>query len=350
MTRADKAALRVTLGLGAATLLAYGLALQMPFVVCVMATIVLSRPGPPLPLAKGAVLAIMFGGLLTAGVLMVPVLEHYAFTGLLLTATILFAVFYVGLRRRHPLTTVLLLAFVLIPVAGVADQALIGALSLTLAVGIVVGTLVNATSHAFFPDEPANGGTKAPQRHVTHSTAAWISLRGTLIVMPVFVLALTNPSLYLAAIMKTVTLGQQASQATARDAGKELVGSTLVGAVIGAAVWLGLSLWPGLWMLTLWLMAAALWCASAMFGVRRTTTAPSFWANALITALILLGPAIEDSASGKSVLQASIVRTCLFVAVALYAWVTVWALEQWRTSRRRRSSPPPRAHLEEAAP
>ena len=50
--------------------------------------------------------------------------------------------------------------------------------------------------------------------------------------------------------------------------------------------------------------------------------------------LILLGPAIEDSASGKSVLEASAVRPGLFVAVALYAWGTVWVLDRWRSSRR----------------
>jgi len=338
MTRADKAALRVTLGLGAATWLAYGLALSMPFVVCVMATIVLCRPGPPLPLAKGIVIALVFGGLLTAGILMVPVLEHYRFTGLLLTATILFAVSYGGLRRGHPLTTVLLLAFALIPVAGVAEQALVGALSQTMSLGVAVGILVNAISHIFFPDEQSSAGRQSPLPTVDHSTAAWIALRSTLIVMPVITLALTNPPLYMAAIMKSVALGQQASHTTARDAGRELVGSTLAGAVIGAAVWLGLSLWASLWMLALWLMAAALWCASAMFGARRTRLAPSFWANALITALILLGPAIEDSASGKSVLQASVVRTSLFVGVALYAWVTVWAMERWRMSRDRPSA------------
>lgn len=70
-----------------------------------------------------------------------------------------------------------------------------------------------------------------------------------------------------------------------------------------------------------------------MFGARPTAFRPSFWSNALITALILLGPAIEDSANGKSVLEASAVRTCLFLGVAVYAWATVWALERWRKRR-----------------
>ena len=151
--------------------------------------------------------------------------------------------------------------------------------------------------------------------------------------MPVFVLALTNPSFYMAAVMKTVALAQQAGETDARSAGRELVGSTLVGAAIAAAVWTGLSIWPSLWMLMLWLMAAALWIGSAMFGVRRTRMRPSFWSNALITAFLLLGPAIEDSASGKSVLEGSVMRTCLFVGVALYAWGTIRLLERCRPGR-----------------
>jgi len=70
-----------------------------------------------------------------------------------------------------------------------------------------------------------------------------------------------------------------------------------------------------------------------LFGVRRTSFAPSFWSNALVTMLILLGPAIEDAAVGKDVYSASATRVALFVAVALYAWATVWVLERWRASK-----------------
>ena len=106
-----------------------------------------------------------------------------------------------------------------------------------------------------------------------------------------------------------------------------------MGALIALGAWLGLSLWPSLWMLMLWLMAATLWVGSALFGARPTRHRPSFWSNALITALILFGPAIEDSASGKSVLEGGVTRVTLFVGVALYAWATVWALERWRAGR-----------------
>ena len=333
MHPADKAALRLAIGLGLAVLVAYGLALPVPFVVCVMAVLVLCKPGPPLPLVKGAILALVFAALVAAGVVMVPLLEHYALAGVLLTAVVLYGIFYAGFIHGNPLTMILVISFALIPVAGVADQALVGMLSLTLAVGILTGTLVSALATAFFPDPPAPAGQRAEAPVVSHETAGWIALRAVLIVMPVFVLALANPSLYLAAIMKTVALGQQAGETDARSAGRELVGSTLVGALMALAVWIGLSLWPSLWMLMLWLMAAALWAGSAMFGARASAWRPSFWSNALITALILLGPAIEDSASGKSVLQGSAVRAGLFLGVALYASAMVWILERWRAAR-----------------
>ena len=52
MARGDKAALRLTIGLGLAVFVAYGLGLQAPFVVCIMALLVLCKPGPPLPMVK----------------------------------------------------------------------------------------------------------------------------------------------------------------------------------------------------------------------------------------------------------------------------------------------------------
>jgi hypothetical protein len=340
MHAADKAALRLTVGLGLAAFVAYGFALAVPYVVCVMAVLVLCKPGPPLPLFKAVVVALMFAGLVAAGVLMVPLLEHYAVAGVLLTAVLLFALFFVGQRRKQPLTAVLVLGFTLIPIAGVSEQALVGLLSVALGVGVLVGALVSAASNALFP-EPSRPAAVDIAAAAEGDSARWIALRGTLIVMPVFVLALTDPSFYLPAIMKTVALGQQAGEAHARTAGRELIGSTLMGALLGLAAWLGLSLWPSLWMLVLWLMTAALWAGSALFGARPTRWRPSFWSNALITALILFGPAIEDSASGKSVLQGGVLRVSLFVGVALYAWATVWALERWRAGR----PPTPAAEL-----
>lgn len=338
MHRSDKATLRLTLGLGLAALIAYGWGLTAPYVVCLMAVLLLAKPGPALPLGKGLVLAVLMGVLITAGLLMVPLLEHYAASGILLTALILFSLFYKGLVDHNPLITILVIAFAVIPVAGVLEQALVSQLALSFAVGVAVGTVVSFVASAFFPDPPVITAGPIDETAIDHDTARWIALRATAIVMPVFLLALSNPSAYMAAIMKTVALGQQAGETDTRSAGRELVGSTCMGAGLALALWLGLSLWPSLWMLILWLMAAALWTGAAMTGARRTRFRPSFWSNALVTALILFGPAIEDSASGKSVLQGAAMRTTLFIAVSFYAWGTIWLLERWRAGRAQPSS------------
>jgi len=333
MAPADKAVLRLAIGVGLAVLIAYGLALPLPFVPCVLTVVLLSKPGPPIPFVKGVVLALVVAALLVAGVLMVPLLKHYAVTGVVLTGALLYAVFFAGARSANPLTIILVIAIALIPVAGVADQALVTVLSVAFGVGLGTGVLVGGISHVFFPDAPAPATVASTPASVSQEEASWAALQATLVLMPVFVLALTNPALYLAAIIKTAMLGQQANSTSARSAGRELVGSTLMGAWMATLVWLGLSMRPNLWMLMLWLVAAALWAGAKLFGVRRTSFPPSFWSNALVTMLILLGPGIEDAAVGKDVYSASATRVALFIAVSLYAWATVWVLERWRASR-----------------
>jgi hypothetical protein len=331
--QADKAVLRLAIGLGLAVLAAYGLALPVPYALCVMAVLVLCKPGPPIPFLKGVVAALVIAALVAAGVLMVPILEHYAVTGIVLTGALLYAVFFSGGGGANPQTTILAIAVTLIPVAGVVEQALAPLLGVTLALGIGTGVLVSSASHALFPEAPVLASKAAMPAPLSRESANWMAVRATLVVMPVFVLALTNPPFYLPTIMKAVALGQQACSTSARSAGRELVGSTLMGAWMAALVWFGLSLRPNLWMLMLWMVAAALWIGARLFGVKATALPSSFWRDALVTMLILLGPAIEDSANGKDVFSASAVRVGLFVGVALYAWATVWALERWRALR-----------------
>jgi hypothetical protein len=56
-----------------------------------------------------------------------------------------------------------------------------------------------------------------------------------------------------------------------------------------------------------------------------------------VTAIILLGSAVQDTDSGKDVYQAFAVRLGLFIAVTLYAWFVIELLERWRTRRQSRS-------------
>jgi hypothetical protein len=278
---------------------------------------------------KGVVFAMIVGVLLAAGVLMVPVLEHYPIPGVLVTAVLLHRVYLAGARAPGLPTAIPVIALAAIPVVGVAEQALAGALAVAVAVGLGTGVLVGTFSHALFPDTGPAAPAKAPTP-VDADAARRGALQATLVILPVFALALTNPAAWFAAILKSSALGQLPGAAHAGTAGRELVGSTLMGAAMAAVVWSGLSLCPTLWMLMLWMVLATLWAGRRLFGVRATRWPPSFWLNALMTMVILLGPAIEDAAVGKDVLAASLTRVALFVGVAVYGWAVIWILERWR--------------------
>jgi len=279
------------------------------------------------------VAAFVVACLLLAGVLMVPLLQHYAAAGLLLTAMLLYVLFVAGARSGNPLVSILVIALTFIPVAGVAEQDLVTTLSKAFGAGLAIGVLVGNFGQALFPDAPRPAVVVAAPALPSAETARWIGLQGAVVVLPVLVLALANPTLYLAAIMKTVTVAQQAGSTNARSAGRELVGSTVVGAALAIVIWVGLSVRANLWMLALWITAAAFWAGTRLFRIKVTAAPPSYWLNVLLTMLILLGPAIEDSQNGKDVYAASATRITLFILVALYAWATVWVLERWRTAR-----------------
>jgi hypothetical protein len=328
MHPADKAVLRLAVGFGLSVLLAYGLALQAPFLVCILTFAILAKPGPPIPLLKGMVMVAVIAALTAAGMLMVPVLENYAFAGVAIIAALLYMVFLYGVRSSGAMPMILVLAVAIIPVAGVFEQALASALILSFSVGIFVGIFVSSISHAIFPNPPRPAGSAAAPAGPTIQAARWMAMRATLVMLPVFVLAMSNPPFYIPALMKTSALGQQASSISAQSAGRELVGSTLMGAWLAILVWFGLKLWPNLWMLMLWLVAAVLWVGVRLFRIKATPYPPSYWLNAVVTMLIFLGPAIEDSANGKDVFKASLVRVSLFIAISLYAWAVVWLLER----------------------
>ena len=173
LDRADKAVLRLAIGLGLAVLIAYGLGAACTVHRVPADRRVAVQARPPIPLLKGAVIVVVVAALLVAGVLMVPLLKHYAVTGVMLTGVILYAVFFAGARRANPLTIILVIAFTIIPVVGVADQALVSALSARLRWGLGIGVLVSGVSHALFPDAPAPADIAAAPATVSPETASW---------------------------------------------------------------------------------------------------------------------------------------------------------------------------------
>jgi hypothetical protein len=159
------------------------------------------------------------------------------------------------------------------------------------------------------------------------------NLMDTLIVLPVYFLALANPLLYMPMIMKSVQLGQLGSVGDTRHAAGELLGSTFFAGCLAVLFWLLLKLAPNLWTYSWLMLAFGLYLAARLYRVLPSRHPASFWQNTGVTLLILVGPAVEDSSNGNDVYLAFLVRMALFVVISLYAVLAMQVLEAWRSRR-----------------
>lgn len=328
MHNLDRAVLRIGTGIGLSAGLCYGMGLPMPHLGVIIAWVVLCQPGEPIGLKKGALGGLLLLGIMVSGVLLVPLLTHYAMASVLLVALMLYLLMQQGMAGKGAAAMLLTMAITVIPIAGLIEQRLAIAIAQMMGVGILVGVLVNRMAHALFPPMAVAASQKKPT-HQPPEHPERLALRAVAIVLPVWLLALGNPAFYIPAVMKTVALAQQSTSLNARMAGQELVLSTLMGALLALALWMGLSLWPSLLMLVLMLVLMTLWVARRLVPLAASRFPPSFWSNAWITALILFGPAIEDSANGKDVWMAAAMRCGLYLLVAGYGWLCILLLEQW---------------------
>lgn len=320
-------ALRLATGTALCLAGSFGLGLPIPFIAPVLALLLLATVNRPLPFKAGIVLAVV--AMLTTGVglLLIPVLRYYPVSGVLLVGVCLFLVFRFGLRGGNNLiVTFLVIGLTMISSAGVAEFDLAAMVIGALVKGLLLAVLVVAVSHWLFPDPP-NAPSPPPAPLLPAEEVSRVALRATLIVLPAFLLAMIDPASYLPIILKAVGLGQQSST-TARNAGRELVGSTLLAGMLAVLFWSALSLFVHLWMFFLWMLLFGLILARKLYALSPTRLSPGFWLNSLITMIILLGQSVQDSLAGKDVYTAFAVRMGLFILVTLYACLMVYLLDQ----------------------
>jgi hypothetical protein len=324
---------RLSLATALALAVAYAADRPLPYLAPLFAFMLSAAPGPPLQ-AKSVVgllllIAVTFG----FGLLLTPVLIEYPLVGLMLIALGLYLANYIVASKGQSVAATFLTAgLTMITAAGTASFALASAVVTAMLLGIVFAVLCQHIAHAIFPEDDAVAPPPAPQS--TNSSALnWMALRATLIVFPPYLLALINPAMYLPLIMKSASLGQQDSSVSAGQLGREILGSTFLGGCLAVLFWLALKLYPNLWFFFLWMLLFAVYISSKLYGVAVSRFPASYWINVMVTLLILVGPAVADSANGNDVYKGFAVRMSLFVAVALYAWAAVWFLELIRNRR-----------------
>ncbi|BFM21515.1 DUF2955 domain-containing protein [Gilvimarinus japonicus] len=314
---------------------AYGVGLGLPFIAPLFVVILSAKPSPP-PGPKQLILLMLAVVVsLSLGLLLGPLLQAAPIPALLIIACGLFFSNRLAMQPgKAAVGTLLALGFTVIPVASSVSPALASTLIATLVIGIAVAVIGQWLVYPLFPEDEPSALAPTPAAPTENSWLAW---RATWIVLPAFLLTLTNPAGYLPLTIKSILLGREASQVRLREANRELIGSTLLGGVCAIVVWFLLSFAVSLWFYFGWMLLACLVLSSGAYGVMRTRLKPSFWVGTITTMIILLGSAVQDSANGKDVYQAFLVRMALFLAVAVYAALAMAALEHWRLRRQNKA-------------
>jgi hypothetical protein len=319
--------------------IAYGMAVPLPFLAPIFVLMLGLKPAPPIGFKGLFGLLLVVAITLGMGLLLIPLLINYPSLALLIVALGIYFSSYLTLIAGKALVgTFLTVGVTLISAAGVASYTLAVIIIQALCFAIVIAIFCQWAVYFWFPenqpggDAPGDNGQES-DKPVGSSQSNWIAIRATLIILPAYFLVLTNPAMYMAIIMKSVSLGQQASVMRARDAARELLGSTFMGGCFAILFWFMLDLVTTLWMFAGWMLLFYVFFVSKIYRVFRSRFPPSFWQNALVTMLILLGPAVEDSANGSDVYAAFAMRMGLFIGVTLYACLAVYLLELLRYRR-----------------
>ena len=319
---------RLSLTVAIALAVSYGVGATLPFIAPLFAFMLGAAPKPPMgPKGLFGLILVLFL-ILSTGLLLIPVLTYYPMTALMLVLLGLFFANYLALNKgKGAVGTFLTVGITLISAMGLMGHALammvISALLLNIAIAVICQWVV----YPLFPEDHLPPAAPPPPPPLQSS---WLALRATLIVFPSYLLVLYNPTAYAPIIMKSVALGQQATETEAKNAGRELLGSTCMAGVLAILFWFCLKLAPNLWMYFLWTLAFSMYFIAKFYAVIESRFTPSFWQNVIVTLFIFIGPAVDDTANGKDPYKASAVRIGLFIGVTIYAWAMLVFLEWLR--------------------
>ena len=332
---------RLAAATGLAIAAGYGLALPLPYLAALFAVFLTSganeTPGAKRILAILLALALTLG----LGVLLGPLVSAYPVTGLTLVAIGIFVSTRIATSQgKEPLGMLLAIGCAVIPAIAAVDAGLAALLIGAMVQAMAVALLSQLAAFALFPATAPAPAAPPPPALVD---SQWIALRATLFMAPPVALLLLDPAFYLPVAMKSLLLSREASALSVRAATRELLTSTLAGGVGAVLFWLLLGLAPTLWFFALWTAVFTAFAGYRLYGLAPSRHGPAWWINALVTLLILLGAAVQDSAAGKDVYQAFALRLALFLGVTVYALLAMAALESWRNRRRAAPTDTPEA-------
>jgi hypothetical protein len=315
---------------------------DMSFIAPVMTMYILALPFPAPKIKTGILFVAALTLSMYAGLLLLPWLLNYPLVGLLLLILALYWSFYYTAKGGSNV----LGSFVTV---GIAMSTAVGSVSVdatlmlisSFSMNTMIGIAFVWIAHVLVPDslaKPAEGppaGKSPPTSEVDLAEARWSAFRSLLIVFPVtfwFMLSSGSYS-YVTVMLKVASMGQQATMEDARLAGRSLIMSTIIGGTGAIIGWNLLRIVPSLWMYALIIALGALVMGPRIFQGQAMHPQAGTWSYGYLTMLVILAPAVMDSAGGSSADAAFWSRLLMFVLTTLYGVAAVFVVDAFRPAR-----------------
>lgn len=332
--------LRLSMGTALCLLFSQIIAWPLSFIAPVLTMMILALPLPPLGLKKGIgfIVALMLP--MVAGMALLPFLMYARWAGILLVALALFYSFFYTARGGSPvLGTFMTIGLTLVVTVGSVSPDLMIFLVQDLGLCAAVGLAFVWLAHLLLPDpppDPSHPSFKPPAPDVPEpGEVRRRALRSLFVVFPlalVFMFMSGSPA-YIVVMIKTASLGQQATTEKSRDMGRSLLASTFWGGLAAIVGWYALSMWPSLAFYTLLVALAGLYFGRGIFQGPAVGPKFSMWSYAFLTMLVILGPAVLDTPVSNSAGAAFWSRLWLIVLVGVYGTLTVRVFDAFWSAR-----------------
>jgi len=293
-----------------------------PVLLCFLLSVPMKAPGLKGGLAF--VIALLAGIWFTTW-LILPFLTYQPAVGILLLIAACFWSFYYSASGGSPIMGGFLtlgLAVVAAVGSDSIDQVVTINKALSLNAFLAVGFLWIA--HALFPDMPVEGPAQSrpaaekPSRDEA-IRSAW---RSTVVVLPVilFFLFYAGSSSYMVVMIKVASMGQQAAADKAREAGKALLASTVIGGMGAVIMWNLLDSWPSLIIYVLLTALGGLIMGRKIFKGKGMHPKAGVWSYAYLTMLVIIAPSLMDSPGGDAA------GIKFYDRLTMMFWATVYAM------------------------
>ena len=126
-----------------------------------------------------------------------------------------------------------------------------------------------------------------------------------------------------------------ASNDDTRVAGRSLILSTVIGGIGAVIGWQVLRIVPTLSVYTLIIALAALVMGPRIFKGKGMHPDAATWSYAYLTMIVILAPAVMDSAGGDAAGAKFVERMIMFFGTTIYAVLAVYVFDAFRPRRKR---------------